>query len=248
MAPTILTQGPWSPDAQHGGAPAALMGGEIERILAADGMVPLRLSFEFLRPVPLEPLSLTAHVVRPGKRMQVVDAALEHAGAIVARASGVGVRRAAHEVPFLVEETAQPGPEKGRPAVFFPRPGAFATSAMEVRMLEGDFNQSGPGKGWFRLRVPVVGTAAPTPLETTCGAADFGNGVSNWDPEFNWLFINPELTIHFSRPPTGEWILLDSTTTVSAEGLGLAESVLFDSSGRIGKSAQGLLVEPLEGR
>ena len=131
------------------------------------------------------------------------------------------MRRASYDVPFgRPAESGHVRPAEAVEVNFFDRPGAFALEAMEVRMVEGDFDQAGPGAGWFRLLVPVSESGPPSPLETTCAAADFGNGVSNWDPGFSWMFINPELTIHFGRPPVGEWILLDSLTTAFESGSG----------------------------
>ena len=208
-----------------------------------------RLTVDLLRPVPLTPMRLASHVVRPGKRVQVVDLQLESDDQMVARATGLGLRTAEHDVPFgaPTDETIAP-PEAGSPVNFFERPGALATDGMDVRMVEGDFNEPGPAKGWFRLRVPVTAANTPTAVETACAAADFGNGVGNWDPDFSWLFINPELSVHFARPPAGEWILVDSVTSAHDSGTGLVESRLFDINGRFGRSAQALLVEPFDGR
>src|SRR5947209_18218182 len=47
-----LARGPWDADAQHGGAPAALLMREFERIPAADGLQIARVTYELLRPVP----------------------------------------------------------------------------------------------------------------------------------------------------------------------------------------------------
>src|SRR5947199_377466 len=50
--PTELCRGPWSPDAQHGGPPAALLARAVERLGGGDGMQVARLTVELLRPVP----------------------------------------------------------------------------------------------------------------------------------------------------------------------------------------------------
>ena len=57
-----------------------------------------------------------------------------------------------------------------------------------------------------------------------------------------WLFINPELTVHVHRLPEGEWICMDARTTISPGGAGLAESVLSDLRGPVARGAQSLLV------
>ncbi len=78
--PTEYARGPWDPRAQHGGAPATLIAGAFER-MQPGGELPLaRLSFSFLRPVPLAPLRLSTRIVRPGRRVQELEAQLRVAG------------------------------------------------------------------------------------------------------------------------------------------------------------------------
>ncbi len=85
-------------------------------------------------------------------------------------------------------------------------------------------------------------------LEREVGAADlgadFGNGVSKLFDMDRVLFVNPDLTVSLYRLPVGEWVCLDASTLLGDDGVGLAESVLFDVAGPIGRSTQTLLVEP----
>lgn len=244
--PTSLTVGPWASDAQHGGAPAALLARAIERAPTDVEMVVARVTVELLRPIPLEPLQVVTEPIRPGRRVQLIGASLLSAGQEIARATGLKIRRADLEIPFDEIDEDIPGPETGRPAQFFPNPGSFATEAMEIMMLQGDFDEGGPGKAWLRLRVPVVEGEEPTGVERVAAAADFGNGVSNLAGEArDWLFINPDLEIRMARPPVGEWIYLDSVTRIHPTGTGLATSALFDENGRLGSASQSLLIEPM---
>ena len=73
-------------------------------------------------------------------------------------------------------------------------------------------------------------------------AADFGNGVSRILDFQRHLFVNTDLSIHLSREPTGEWVLLDARTRIEPDGAGLAASTLYDERGPIGLSAQSLFV------
>jgi acyl-CoA thioesterase len=50
--------------------------------------------------------------------------------------------------------------------------------------------------------------------------------------------------VYLARPPRGEWVCVDAATQVAADGIGLATSTLYDTSGRIGVGAQSLLVLP----
>ena len=74
--PTGHARGPWDPQAQHGGAPAALLAREVERLEPGADMLVARMTFEFLAPVPLAPLEVRANVARPGGRLQLVEAEL----------------------------------------------------------------------------------------------------------------------------------------------------------------------------
>ena len=58
-----------------------------------------------------------------------------------------------------------------------------------------------------------------------------------------YRFINPDLTIYVHRLPVGEWVCLDAVTYAQSNGVGLAESWLFDEQGPIGRAAQSLLIE-----
>lgn len=206
-----------------------------------------RVTVELLRPVPLDPLTVTTEVVRPGRRVQLVGASLYHGDQEVARALGLKIRRANLDLPFdQPEKEHLPGPEEGRPPTWFENAGAFATEAMEISMLEGDFSEGGPGKAWFRLRVPLIEGEVTTPVERVVAAADFGNGVSNLGGVIrNWVFINPDLEVRMARPPEGEWICLDSESSLHGTGTGLATSVLSDREGRLGVAAQSLFVDEM---
>jgi hypothetical protein len=98
----------------------------------------------------------------------------------------------------------------------------------------------------MRLRVPLIPGERPSPLVRVLVVADSGNGISWALPFEESLFINTELTVHVARMPEGEWILLDARTRIGPEGIGLAESVLWDERGRIGRGAQSLLVDRRE--
>jgi hypothetical protein len=76
FVPTLLTQGPWNPDHQFGGAPAALVAQFLETVPTLVPLQVARLTVDLLRPVPIRPLQLEAAVRREGKRIQVVDVSL----------------------------------------------------------------------------------------------------------------------------------------------------------------------------
>ena len=246
--PGPLTEGPWSPDAQHGGPPAALLARAIEQAPSESEMVIARLSIELIRPVPLKPLAVAAEVTRPGRKVQLVSASISHDGQVVATAVGLKIRKGNVQIPSISRSGEPiPGPEEGNPATFFSNAGAYATEAVDIQMIEGDFSQAGPGKAWIRLRVPLLEGEETTPVERVAAAADFGNGVSNLAGDVrSWLFINPDLTIRMARPPQGDWVFLDSESQLHETGTGLATSRLADAAGWLGVAGQSLLVDTFE--
>jgi hypothetical protein len=108
--------------------------------------------------------------------------------------------------------------------------------------VQGDPSELGPRTAWFRLKVPVIAGEEPTPLQRLLVAADFPNGISNEIDWREWLFINPDLTVYIEREPRGEWIALQARTRMLEGEAALAEAVLFDTEGRVGRSLQSLYV------
>jgi Acyl-CoA thioesterase C-terminal domain/Acyl-CoA thioesterase N-terminal domain len=244
LVATELSRGPWDANAQHGGAPAALLMREFERCAGADGLSIARATYEFLRPIPLGELEVRASVTRPGRRVQLLEGSIFDPGGVeLVRARALRVAPADADGVTTPEPAPPPGPEHGRPDD--PRPphglAMFAPDAIEVRFVEGQFGQ-GPAAAWFRLRHPLVAGESPSPLQRLAAAGDFGNGISavlSWD---EYMFINPDLTLYVDRVPEGEWICLRSQTTLTPGGIGTAESLLFDQRGRVGRATQALLV------
>jgi len=249
---TELTRGPWDAESQHAGPPAALVGRALER---CDGIgegvgdrLVVRVTYEILRPVPIAPLRVEAAVVRPGRRVDMVEATLsDEAGVALVRARGWRMLRREVDVPAeLTSEGGEtpPGPEGiENSEVFFPTGKDIGYHVgMDYRFITGSFVEVGPATCWMRMRQPLVDDEEPTPLQRALVAADSGNGISSTLDFERFLFINVDLTVHLHRMPAGEWVCLDSLTIPESTGVGLADTTLYDELGPIGRAAQSLLV------
>jgi hypothetical protein len=168
-APTEYARGPWDPRAQHGGAPATLIASAFERMEPGAELPFARLSFSFLRPVPLAPLRLSTSIVRPGRRVQELEAELstvedgdgKEEGELVCRAHALRIVPAPEELPAMAVGVVQesepprlPGREEGHAVRFSPggtEYTSFAASAMEMLFLHGR-----PLKG----QLPEVGVSS----------------------------------------------------------------------------------------
>jgi hypothetical protein len=239
--PTELTRGPWSPEAQHAGPPAALVARAIES-LDGENLQLARFTMDVLRPVPLTPLRVEARAIRSGRSTQLAEASLSDDDGEIARARAW---RIAGDPRQEVELDAVPfgRPSESPPAPFFDpgwKPSYF--EATEWRHASGSVAEPGPAAIWMRLRCALVEGEEPSPAARVLVVADSGNGISWTLPFETTLFINTEITVHFARMPEGEWVCLDARTRVGPAGVGFAESVLWDERGLIGRGAQALLI------
>lgn len=244
FAATELTRGPWDPDAQHAGPPAALLGRALERLPDGEGLQLGRLTFEILGPVPIGTVAIEAAIARPGRRVQMVEAELAVDGQVRMRARGWRLRRTELELPAaaIVADPPPPPPEQAKGGGFFPTGQEHGYhTGMEARFIEGGFNQAGPARVWLRMRSPLLAGEQPTQLQRMLIAADIGNGISSALPFKRWVFINVDLTVQLERLPAGEWICVDAVTRPHRNGIGSSDSVLFDAEGRIGRAMQTLL-------
>ncbi|TML99123.1 MAG: thioesterase family protein [Actinobacteria bacterium] len=110
---TELARGPWDPAAQHGGAPAALLMRAFERLRTSDELVLARVTYEFLRSVPLGELDVRSSVLRSGRRVQLLEASIFAtmeirfvAGEFSALGPSTGWFRL--QVPLVAGESASP--------------------------------------------------------------------------------------------------------------------------------------------
>ncbi len=246
---TALTIGPWDPGLQHAGPPAALLAREVERTGGIEGGQAVRLAYDILGPVPVGPVRVRASVVRPGRRIELVEAVLTGGDerplmrltAWRMRVRGDGVVPS----PVGAAHPAPAGPEESRreDAGFFATEVAYHR-ALDWRFAAGTFNSPGPATAWTTPRCTLVEGEPITALEHLLVMTDAASGIS---AALDWTaatFANVDLTVALHRPPRGDWLGMDATTVLGDTGAGQCFAVLFDSDGPVGRSAQALFVEP----
>jgi acyl-coenzyme A thioesterase PaaI-like protein len=246
---TPSTAGPWGPESQHGGPPAALLARAIEG-LARTGpdRVVGRFTMELLGPVPVGPLVVEASVVRPGRSVEMCEATLydEQRGRACARATA-WLFPARDDGPVqdgdALPHTAADGVHKEPPAGWT----RGYLDAMEWQWITGAVTEPGPGVVWMRSSVPLVDGEPTSPVQRLLTCVDSASGVSAALDTTHWRFLNTELTVHLLRPPVGEWVCLEAETALSSGSVGLATSRVYDEQGLVARSAQALLVAPVTG-
>jgi hypothetical protein len=260
---TGLGRGPWSDDALHGGAVAALLATELEAV-APDGppLFPARLTLELFRPVGFAPHRVAVSTVRPGRRVRVLEAVLRAEGddRPVARATLQQIERRAVALPADVATVNGPDPGPAPPEDIaakaltrHPRADGAAdeleryhADAIEHRTGADVLVTRGRALDWMRVRADLFPGRPLSPFGRVAAVADFGNGISSVLPFGDYLFVNPDLSVHLYRLPVDDWVCLDAVTRTDASAgagsVGLAESALFDRHGRIGRALQSLVI------
>ena len=202
-----------------------------------------RITFEILRPVPLERLECAAEVVRPGRSVELIEGTLSHQGVDLIRARAWRIRTDA----VALDEEATPerpptGPAAAHAGAFFPVEWDGYHTGMEVRFLHGGYMEAGPACAWMRMRVPLLEGEEPSARDRLLVAADAGNGVSSPLDYRRYVFINADLSVALRRFPVGEWVCLDAVSYAEPDGVGLTDTGLFDETGLVGRASQSLLV------
>ncbi|NJC67544.1 thioesterase family protein [Planosporangium flavigriseum] len=241
---TPATAGPWDAGSQHAGPPSALFARAFERHEPVAGQQLARVAVDILRPVPVAPLTLRVRIVRPGRRITLVEGVAEADGQEVLHARGWRIAQAPEQPPVAapLDEVLPDLPAEDTAGFW---PGAHTAGyveAMEWRFVSGAFGRPGPARVWMRPRLPLVAGEETSPFCRTMMIADSGNGVSAHLDPARWLFVNVDLTVVLHRQPRGEWVLLDAETTIGPAGAALAASRLSDRDGVIGQGMQTLVV------
>ncbi len=243
---TPATAGPWSAQAQHGGPPSALAARALELHEPDEGQRLARVAVDILRPVPLGKITVRTRMVRPGRRVALLEAILEVDGQEVMHARGWRLAIPDGEVPAIAAGSAPPPIPAEHPLPTFP--GGHMTGylhAIDWRYVAGGgFDVSGPAVVWARPKIPLIPDEEPSPMCRALLLADSGSGVSATLDPMKFLFINVDITVILLRDPVGEWLLLDAVSTIGERGTGLAETTLSDVHARCGTAVQTLLVAP----
>jgi hypothetical protein len=247
---TEYTRGPWDPGLQHAGPPAALLCHEAAGAGSiAEGQF-TQLAFDILRPVPLARLLVTTRVLRPGRRVEQLEATLTAADGdpddALMRLTAWRLRREVVELPEGVGniDPPPPGPEGLPPAVlpFWPLGEDVAYHrALEWRLAGGTLD-AGPACVWTKMAVTLLDGDPISPLEHLRGLGDAASGVSATLDWGVYTFLNVDYGLHLERVPEGEWLAMDAVTRPGPEGAGQCHAVLSDRRGRLGVSTQSLLV------
>jgi hypothetical protein len=247
--PTRLVRGPWGPSIS-GNYIGGLLGRAVEQEVDDADLQPARLTVDLLRPVALQPLQIDSTVMRDGRRLRLVDAVMTQDDVMVARASGLFLRRSEHTTVDTVWTS---------PLTMPALPAEPVMLAGDVPMVFHSFGRDpvagSPGVGvtewrhhgqkfaWMRETKFLVDDEPLSPFTRAVMAADVTSSLTHWGTD-GLQFINADYTITLSRLPEGVYIGLASMTHYSHAGVATGVATLFDETGPIGSGMATALANP----
>jgi hypothetical protein len=243
--PTGLTQGPWSPNHQFGGAPSALLAHVADGLPSPAPMRVARLTIDLLRPVPIAPLRVEHAVVRDGKRIQVVAMALVAGDVEVVRASVLRMRIVDLGDFDLPTGATFPGPPEvpvrpyRGPQRTSTEPGMRGAAEFAYARPDGMFDDP----TWIRLRVSIVAGRPSSGIERMAYAADAVSGLGH-PRGLPLTGINADIGLSVVRYAEGEWLCLTGGGWTGPDGIGVAQATMSDRQGVVGTVALSRLVDP----
>lgn len=245
--PTDHTRGPWHEHHCHAGPPCGLIARALQRCLKEYRLT--RLTVNLTRPIPHSGFRVTANALREGKTVAHGEAHITDAeDNVCVSASSLHMRAQpitpmpTHKISFGSPENAASGRFPIEKALHnLP---AFNGPGVEVRYPPGENGEPGPTIAWMKT-VPLLPEEEPTPFERICPLADCGNAFGRNAEAAEINFMNPDLTLLLQRDPEGVWLGTQAQSFWEKDGIGMADALLFDCHGVVGRALQTLLLRPI---
>ena len=247
--PGPMARGPWGA-AMGGQVVGGLLGWGIERLGIDPGLQLARLTVDLLRPVLLEPVQIRTSVVREGRRISLIDAAMVQGDKVVARASALLLRRGEHP-GVRVWSAPVSMPSIPPSAHGFPPNMPFHIWSYGADVVEGspgmvEWEQGESQKfAWTQLFRPMVHGHPLTPFVRLAFVGDITSSLTNWGAG-GLRYINADYTVTASRLPDGEFVGLAAQSHYGVEGVATGSATLFDRHGPFGTAAAVALAQPAD--
>ena len=248
FVPLPIARGPWG-QTISGNYLGGILGHVLERDAGDPDFQPARFTVDLFRPAALAPVRVNTTVTRQGRRLKLVDAVVKQSDTVVARASGLFLRRGEQpsdeiwtlpiDMPPL-PPTPDPIP-KGLAMLAWtygkdeqtPGPG-FGLSAWQ---------HAGPKYIWVRDIRPLVAGEPLTAFTRAAMAGDMASSLTHYGTG-GLHFINADYTLTLSRLPEGPYLGLAALTHYSHAGVATGVATIVDQFGPIGSAVATALANP----
>lgn len=234
LIPTKYAVSSWAPDMLSGPVISGVLARALENAYGGEEFLPSRLTVDMFRPARTEPTTVTTALVRDGNRIKLADAELIQKGETVARASVVFLRRSSPPPGefWKREEAPQIPPADLTEHTDRPFRAVWGSDAGGWTRHRADHQGASRKRIWLR-QLDLVAGEKPSPFVSTSLVGELTSMVNNWGSE-GVGYINADLTLALSRLPVGSEIGVESDNHLSADGISVGTSTLFDELGSFG--------------
>lgn len=209
------------------------------------------MTVEILGAVPLTQLRTRATVIRPGKRISLLEAVVEDdTGRGYIRGTGWWIRTAASDSIERAVDEAMPGPGGATSAEdFLGRWSSGYIDSIDVRRSDLPDAQLPIKDGrntsiyWSRTDLPVVAGREDSPWMRVMKTVDIANGLNNILDTNEWTYMNVDTTVYLHRAMRGEWLGLSAEANYGPDGIGTTVTRIYDEHGPIGTCNQGIILD-----
>jgi hypothetical protein len=236
-------RGPWSADACHAGPVSGLLARAAEMAVSNKQLV--RLSANFVRPVPMSGIRIECGIVHNGRVAAGVSmTAFDRSGKVCVTATTTHI--VVENVDNLATPDCPPPPVSDEPPQDFifsraPHGQTFISNFVETRYSPDSSRALGPNTMWMRTP-PLLAAEDTTPFQQACTLADCGNAISRNHELTEVSCVNPDITIALHRLPESEWLASRAISHWQSTGIGLSHATLYDEVGEIGFAIQSLVL------
>ena len=240
--PTEACLGPWGAHLLHGGPPMALLAHALHQHPSAPGLQLARITAEFLGPVPLAPCRTRVRTLRPGRRIELLQAELWCGAQQVLLAHAWRLERLPGSVPPVPDPFLPPALPESQPPQFFRGLDFPYLHALEWRFTQGSFAETGPATVWARPKIPLIADTPGHPLDALLVMLDSANGISAELDILDWQFVPVDLNLQLQRLPETLWCGMAAQSILSPDGIGSSMTKVFDQHGALGRSLHTLFI------
>lgn len=241
VSPFPHAHAPWGDDMLHG----RLLGGLAARALEAEHGAPgwraARLTVDLFRPAPMSLVQIDLRPIRAGRRIVVSDARMRCDGYDVGRATAVFLAESEQPPGRIWRPRHEPWPEPD--SIETTEAGSSDHAGWWFRVVRGGFGTADQTQIWIRETGRLVDDEPVSPFVRTALTGDIACPLANSSDD-GLHYINADYTLLIGRYPLGEWVGLEVTQQIDADGISAGSATLVDRTGPFATSGGVSLARP----
>jgi hypothetical protein len=249
FAPTDIARGPWG-SFMSGVFVGGILGHAVERAVPGDpDLQPARLTVDLLRPAAMAPVRIRTAIVRQGRRLLLVEAEMTQSDTVVAKASGLFLRKGEQPpgavwtspvaMPPFPQEPEEPLDDATMLIWTYGKRPDVAGRSVDLTEWQHD----GPKFVWMRHLKPLIDGVPTSAFTRAAMAGDVASSLTHYGTD-GLYFINADYTVTLSRLPDGPDIGMAALTHSSDGGVATGTAAMFDRRGLIGTATATALSNP----